>query len=134
VEIYYKLRAEPKLVDALVKAAPGVLVQGGAVQAQSDAHTQEKTFADLKARIDSAGFELLPPGWFTRWPEDKLWWFNHLFGLALTAGLLALGAPFWFNLLKNLMNLRPAVATLIEKRPTSAPALPASPSSPPAPS
>jgi hypothetical protein len=134
VEIYYKLRAEPKLVDALVKAAPGVLEQGGAIQGHSDAQTQQKTFAELKAKIDSAGFELLPPGCFTRWPEDKLWWFNHLFGLALTTGLLTLGAPFWFNLLKNLMNLRPAVATLIEKLPTSAPALPTSPSSPPAPS
>ena len=134
VEIYYNLRAEPKLVDALVKAAPGVLEQGGAIQGYSDAQTQQKTFAELKAKIDSAGFELLPPGCFTRWPEDKLWWFNHLFGLALTTGLLTPGAPFWFNLLKNLMNLRPAVATLIEKRPTSAPALPTSPSSPPAPS
>jgi hypothetical protein len=134
VEIYYKLRSEPKLVDALVKAAPGVLEQGGTVQSPSDTETREKTFADLKAKIDSAGFELLPPGWFGRWPKDQRWWFNHLFGLALTAGLLTLGAPFWFNLLKNLMNLRPAVATLIEKRPTSAPALPASPSSPPSPS
>jgi hypothetical protein len=57
-----------------------------------------------------------------------------LFGLALSAGLLTLGAPFWFNLLKNLMNLRPAVASLVEKRPTSAPALPASPATPPSPS
>jgi hypothetical protein len=49
-------------------------------------------------------------------------------------GLLALGAPFWFNLLKNLTSLRPALATLIEKRPTSAPALPAAPATPPSPS
>ena len=52
----------------------------------------------------------------------------------MMAGLLALGAPFWFNLLKNLMSLRPAVAALIEKRPNSAPALPTSPATPPAPS
>jgi hypothetical protein len=49
----------------------------------------------------------------------------------ITAGLLALGAPFWFNLLKNLMNLRPAVASLVEKRPQSTPALPTSPATPP---
>ena len=76
----------------------------------------------------------MPAGWFARWPTEKSWWFNHLFGLALSAGLLTLGAPFWFNLLKNLMNLRPAVATLVEKRPTSAPALPAAPATPPSPS
>ena len=130
VEIYDKLRHEPKLVEALVKAAPGTLEQGAAVQGQLDADTREKAFADLKEKIDSTGFELLPHGWFARWPAEKLWWFNHLFGLALSVGLLTLGAPFWFNLLKNLMNLRPAVATLVEKRPTSAPALPATPATP----
>jgi hypothetical protein len=31
-------------------------------------------------------------------------------GVLLTAGLLALGAPFWYNALKNLVNLRPMVA------------------------
>jgi len=60
--------------------------------------------------------------------------FSHLLGILATAGLLALGAPFWFNLLKNLMSLRPALATLIEKRPTSAPALPQAPATPPSPS
>jgi hypothetical protein len=130
VEIYDKLRHEPKLIEALVKAAPGTLEQGAAVQNQVNADAQKKAFADLKENIDSTGFELVPGGWFARWPTEKSWWFNHLFGLALTAGLLTLGAPFWFNLLKNLMNLRPAVATLVEKRPTSAPALPATPSTP----
>jgi len=134
VEIYDKLRHEPKLVEALVKAAPGTLEQGAAVQGQLDADAREKAFADLKEKIDSTGFELLPRGWFARWPAEKLWWFNHLFGLALSAGLLTLGAPFWFNLLKNLTNLRPAVATLVEKRPTSAPALPATPATPASPS
>ena len=134
IEIYDKLRHEPKLVEALVKAAPSTLEQGAAVQNQPDADARNKAFADLQAKIEGAGFELAPRGWFARWPDDKSWWLNHLFGLALTAGLLTLGAPFWFNLLKNLMSLRPAVATLVEKRPTSAPALPADPASPPSPS
>jgi hypothetical protein len=111
----------------------------------------EKTFADLQKKLDEAGFNLIPisfwsrwdnehiPGWaeggWTRWiPRSVIHVFVHLLGILATAGLLALGAPFWFNLLKNLMSLRPAVATLIEKRPTSAPALPASPATPPSPS
>jgi hypothetical protein len=131
IEIYDKLRHEPKLVDALVKAAPGALEQGGAVQSQADADARKNAFVDLQAKIQGAGFDLAPGGWFARWPNEKSWWLNHLFGLVLTAGLLTLGAPFWFNLLKNLMSLRPALATLVEKRPTSAPALPAAPSTPP---
>ena len=140
VEIYDKLRDQPKLVEALVKSAPDVIEQGGAVpdQGSNAADLQEKrarAFGDLKAQIKNAGFDLVPPRWLGRWAnEGSVWWFNHLFGLMLTAGLLTLGAPFWFNLLKNLMSLRPALANLVEKRPTSAPALPAAPATPPAPS
>jgi hypothetical protein len=111
----------------------------------------EKTFTDLQKKLDEAGFNLLPQSFWGRWDNEhipswaELWWTRwvprsvvhtlvHLLGILATAGLLALGAPFWFNLLKNLMSLRPAVATLIEKRPTSAPALPASPATPPSPS
>jgi len=138
VEIYDKLRDQPKLVEALVKSAPGVLEQGGAVTAEGATASQEtraKAFGNLTEQMKTAGFEIVPPGWFARWrTESGTWWFNHFFGLLLTAGLLTLGAPFWFNLLKNLMSLRPALANLIEKRPTSAPALPAAPATPPSPS
>jgi hypothetical protein len=48
----------------------------------------------------------------------------------MTAGLLTLGAPLRLNLLKNLTSLRPALAALIEKRPSSAPALPQAPATP----
>ncbi len=105
-------------------------------------------FAELQKTLDEAGFDLLPQRFLGRWDKDPTptWahavrlprsvalFIAHLVGILATAGLLALGAPFWFNLLKNLMSLRPAVATLIEKRPTSAPALPAAPTSPPSPS
>jgi hypothetical protein len=137
VEIYDKLRDQPKLVEALVKSAPDVTEQGGAVLDQSNNTTETRVtaFTNLQEQMKKAGFEIVPRGWLGRWPkEGRIWWFNHLFGLLLTAGLLTLGAPFWFNLLKNLMSLRPAVANLIEKRPTSAPALPPAPPSPPSPS
>jgi hypothetical protein len=102
----------------------------------------------LRKTVSETGFDLMPVNFFGRWDqptESQLHgWprlqrqmghtFSHLLGILATAGLLALGAPFWFNLLKNLTSLRPALATLIEKRPTSAPALPAAPASPPSPS
>lgn len=92
----------------------------------------------LTKTIDEAGFDVVPANFLGRWdqpaesqvhgwPRLRLQMdhtFSHLLGILATAGLLALGAPFWFNLLKNLTSLRPALATLIEKRPTSAPALP----------
>jgi len=54
----------------------------------------------------------VPPNLLARWehPQQQSRSFSrvrqfwqHLFGVLATAGLLTLGAPFWFNLLKNLM-------------------------------
>src|SRR5204862_5805227 len=79
MDIYRQLRDEPKLTDALVKAAPDVLEKGGTVQGQPDVETREKTFADLKAKIDSTGFELLPSPVLGRLAhEGRAAWFRHL--------------------------------------------------------
>ena len=206
-DIYRQLRDQPKLVEALVKSAPGFVEQGGKIldptdtsayhaylfwlekhpsfelkplpaggtaKAYHDAlevllkeksvkpedtaawlteydelqtkggeaflQSRQKSVATLKDDIEKTGFALVPAGFIARWDDPQRpsgfcsrlgqFW-PHLFGVFVTAGLLTLGAPFWFNLLKNLMSLRPAVANLIEKRPTSAPALPTTPATPP---
>lgn len=104
---------------------------------------QQNAFRDLKKQMDTAGFNLAPVPFLGRWDGEKLsgWvtrirppvvghYFVHIIGVLMTAGLLTLGAPFWFNLLKNLTSLRPALAALVEKRPTSSPALPQTPATP----
>jgi hypothetical protein len=105
--------------------------------------SRQESFRSLQATIHDAGFDLVPKPFLGRWDKEPVpywarnYWpqlahyLRHLLGVLITAGLLALGAPFWFNLLKNLMNLRPAVANLVEKRPQSTPALPAAPATPP---
>jgi len=40
---------------------------------------------------------------------------KHLGGTLVAALLLSLGAPFWFNALKNLSNLRPVIARNVQK-------------------
>jgi hypothetical protein len=104
--------------------------------------SRQEMATSLKNDLAKTGFDLVPGSFLGRWDGDRaselrarIWQFwPHLLGVLLSAGLLTLGPPFWFNLLKNLMSLRPAVAGLIEKRPTSAPALPAAPDKPPSPS
>jgi len=54
---------------------------------------------------------LLPPHIPYVWPADNL----HFWGIVFSAGLLSLGAPFWFNALKTLSSLRPIVANKEEK-------------------
>ncbi len=50
------------------------------------------------------------------WPAD--FWqrtgraeLKYLLGVFLSGGLLSLGAPFWFNALKSMANLRPILAS-----------------------
>lgn len=95
--------------------------------------------AAMQKLVSTSGLELLPtpyplqfsPGWTKgRWPHlfvtDGAWSWpkRRLLGILISAALLSLGAPFWFNTLKSLTNLRPTLANAIEKKPNqgSAPA------------
>jgi hypothetical protein len=89
---------------------------------------QRQKLDDLGKGVSASGFDLVPVR-FWRWPADPGGdcWANlknvmpHLFGILLFAALLTLGAPYWYNLLKNLASLRPALAQLIGKEETSKP-------------
>lgn len=92
--------------------------------------SKEKQLADLQ-RISGAAFEIFPKDGF-RWEvetesstdsagqktqakEKKFWasFKGHILGVLLTIGLLTLGAPFWYDMLKNLTGLKPALARLM---------------------
>ncbi len=49
-------------------------------------------------------YAIVPQGWNGTWAPAKLP------GIALSAMLLSLGAPFWYNALKDLVGLRPVLA------------------------
>jgi len=85
-------------------------------------------FASLTDAFGQTGVQLMPqpyPPVFTEewklwsWPWEWHWsgvWSwpaSHLFGILTSAALLSLGAPFWFNSLKSLANLRPLLADQI---------------------
>jgi hypothetical protein len=59
---------------------------------------------------DKLKFQLIPDPyptpWYNYWTPSWL----HLWGILASAALLSLGAPFWFNMLKTLSNLRPVLA------------------------
>ena len=72
---------------------------------------------DLTKGVAATGFDLLPNRLWHRWDfENGTDWdhfMSHLWGMLITAGLLSLGAPYWYNILKNLTSLRPAITKLI---------------------
>ncbi|MBI5033608.1 MAG: hypothetical protein HZB51_24070 [Chloroflexi bacterium] len=68
----------------------------------------------------------LPIGW-SNLPQDPIGWIAKLIGLILTTLAVSLGAPFWFDLLRTLSNLRNATAQT--RTPAPAPAVAALPAS-----
>lgn len=67
---------------------------------------------DINDQLSAAGFELVQKPWVP-FHYDTPWVF---LGVLASAALLSLGAPFWFNALKTLSNLRPAIAAAVEDR------------------
>jgi hypothetical protein len=72
---------------------------------------QTSDYAAAKADFDNTGFDLFPKNnrgrWGNRWYDG---WQGHLWGVLFSVGFLSLGAPFWYNALKNLSSLRSTVA------------------------
>jgi hypothetical protein len=72
---------------------------------------QASDYAAAKADFDNTGFDLFPRNNRGRWGNRRYdGWKGHLWGVLFSVGLLSLGAPFWYNALKNLSSLRSTVA------------------------
>lgn len=69
-----------------------------AAQVASAKPTSANISADATLAVFDFHFNLLPDGWAFSWIA--------LFGCAVTAFAVSLGAPFWFDILQNVMNLR----------------------------
>ena len=63
-----------------------------------------KDAAHVQLVLSTSGLNILQSQW------DRKRILQQLVGVFVTIGLLSLGAPFWFNTLKSLSNLRPVVA------------------------
>lgn len=66
------------------------------------------TAQDIRNSLEERLIKLTPP--LPTWTKE------HILGFVITALFLSLGAPFWFNVLRNLSNLRPAIAAKVEGR------------------
>jgi hypothetical protein len=70
---------------------------------------------NIRQDLAKSGFQLQI---VTSWDEfRKLFDESRLLGILATAALLSLGAPFWFNTLRSLSNLRPLIAPATTKTP-----------------
>ena len=63
---------------------------------------------ELQGQLQKAGTAGLPLGWYAdqSTPRSLREWLMKLLGLLLTSAAVCLGAPFWFDVLSKLVNLR----------------------------
>jgi hypothetical protein len=120
VAIYSRIAADAGMRASLGRASETMLSRYQKLPSQQDTNTEPQTkeavqtrnqelakdFNDIKKDLASTELDLfeVPDPWFS---------FGGLKGFLMvlaTAGLLSLGAPFWYNALKGLTNLRSAVA------------------------
>jgi hypothetical protein len=114
-QIYTQLTNDPALRTGLSNVSSDLMKKYTAVAGQSAATTPEtdpkklaQAYKDIQNDLSSAKLQLfeIKEGWWKLW---ELGW-NPLLRLLATAGFLSLGAPFWYNTLKGLANLRSQVA------------------------
>jgi len=98
--IEHKSTKEPEQGVTTYRKNLNALLQGAPVNQLFD------NAASINGQLGRAGINLLPDPFEPRWPTKR-----ELPGVLAAAVMLSLGAPFWFNLLKTLTNLRPLVAT-----------------------
>lgn len=131
--IFHQLSTDPELRAQLVQSSDAVqkkyeasqkLQQQAAATASTDQAQAAKdaqaalkdlndTIKQAKGTFEQAQLNLLPnnyPSGFWSWYASG----THFLGTLLTALFLSLGAPFWFNTLRELSSLRPNVAAKVE--------------------
>ena len=107
--------------DRVVAIAEPALKTAEDLQSQAQQQTDADAVARLKAlqpilsnlnhQLDDTSLTLVPedPLAFPGYGEPR-----HLIGMFMTAILLSLGAPFWYNALRRVSDLRPIVARNVE--------------------
>ncbi|SFO23448.1 hypothetical protein [Nitrosospira briensis] len=100
--------------------APEPVTEGTATPAATPYAGDRRSTPDLQLVLDTAANLELPIGWslnpgdpgYFRSPKLSLeyagWAFYKLFGLLISVLAVSLGAPFWFDLLSKVVNLRSA--------------------------
>ena len=139
IQLVESLQTDPSVREALVELAPELLETAETDEAESTDAAGEETAAAVETPADAIDLlqtqlstRTLP---FGRWidadpnvenplefPTDGWGWLYKVLGILITAAAISLGAPFWFDALNKLVNLRGSggkPATAAEARATN---------------
>ena len=110
IGIVKQLERNPTAVQQLVDAAKG-LKDAGAQASADDLATLRDQLSSQTNQISNPALGIEPVYWL--WDgASRQSRFNlpRVLGVLVSFALMSLGAPFWFDALKNLLQLRPALA------------------------
>ena len=94
------------------------LPTGASVTSETDPARRELIGSADKLQsllTDQMSFRLIPDPFPDPFYDYRTTGWMHFWGVLVTGMLVSLGAPFWFNALKTLCNLRPTVASRVDK-------------------
>jgi hypothetical protein len=78
-----------------------ILAISGAIVAAADIDT-----ISITRHLYSGAIQHSPVLFAVGWPDPGTPWWEKVFGIVLSWGAVSLGAPFWFDILNKLVNLR----------------------------
>jgi hypothetical protein len=124
LQLVNQLATDPKVREALADQGaqlarqPDLAAANAALPAASQPGLQAavETVQQRSASLNASGLELgwTERAWHDTW-QSPLSAFEKLVGLLLSAFAVSMGAPFWFDLLKNLVAIRSVGKNLSEQ-------------------
>ena len=112
ISIYQNLKSNPEKLDQLVTMAEKFVAENEGVSLAEQDRDFDVAYNNLKSMINNEINQLQNFG--IGWNEgalieiDEEGWAIKILGWIVTALAISLGAPFWFDLLNNLVNIRGA--------------------------
>ncbi|GAB4525658.1 MAG: hypothetical protein OHK0046_41690 [Anaerolineae bacterium] len=99
LELYRQVNDGMQLIGWVIRPEEPTLPEEGASDEAQAAYQQALTSYEREL--------ILYENNLNRWPpEDSSAWFEKIIGLLLTTVAVSLGAPFWFDVLKRIANIR----------------------------
>lgn len=112
INIFHELSKDTttrkELVELVDTYSTSIASNDANVLSNSEFRTQiDAIIQDEINSINQRSQERLGLGWYPETKPKTFWeWFYKVLGWGVTALAISLGAPFWFGLLKKIMNLR----------------------------
>ncbi|NRB64649.1 MAG: hypothetical protein HRU40_16740, partial [Saprospiraceae bacterium] len=111
IAIYERLESDPEAVEQIIQMAEMYVTLNGDSLILRDDPTIEASLVQIRTLIDREIDQAAAPlglGWKGVDWQSMTWaeWAMKFLGWIVTALAVSLGAPFWFDLLKKLVNIR----------------------------